>query len=89
MPPLPTIKNIEGRIVIEFQQDEGTCSHEGIRTRALDESGPRTDDVLNLSVETNMRLEPSIVSPLDSISTAMDLMATQNVGSVVVVEKHQ
>jgi glycosyltransferase involved in cell wall biosynthesis len=43
-------------------------------------------DVLNLSVETNMRPGPPTVSYLDSTSRVMELMAKENVGSVVVVD---
>ena len=43
-------------------------------------------DVLSLSVETNMRPAPPTVSYLDSTSRVMELMAKENVGSVVVVE---
>ena len=43
-------------------------------------------DVLSLPVETNMRPGPPTVSYLNSISRVMDLMAKENVGSVVVVK---
>jgi len=46
-------------------------------------------DVLSLSVETNMRPGPPIVSYLNSISRVMELMAKGNVGSVVVVEGNE
>jgi len=46
-------------------------------------------DVLSLSVETNMRPAPPTVSPLDAISTVMDLMTKENVGSIVVIENNQ
>ena len=45
--------------------------------------------VLSLSVETNMRPAPPTVSALDVTSTVMDLMAKENVGSIVVVENSQ
>ncbi len=46
-------------------------------------------EVLGLSVETNMRPAPPTVSLLDATSTVMDLMAKENVGSIVVVENNQ
>jgi len=47
----------------------------------------KTDtDVLSLSVEINMRPGPPTVSHLDSTSRVMELMAKENVGSIVVLE---
>ena len=55
----------------------------------MGETGSYFKDVLTLSVETNMRSAPPTVSPLDATSTVMDLMAKENVGSIVVVENNQ
>ena len=55
----------------------------------MGEAGSYSKEVLNLSVETNMRSAPPTLSPLDTTSTAMDLMAREDVGSVVVVENDQ
>ena len=51
-------------------------------------AGPESrSDVLNLSVETNMRPQPPVVSPQESISHVMELMTRENIGSVVVSER--
>lgn len=55
----------------------------------MSETGGYLKEVLALSVETNMRPSPPTVSALDSASTVIDLMARENVGSVVVVEDNQ
>ena len=55
----------------------------------MDSADSYPQSVLRLSVETNMKLEPPVVSPLDATSTVMDLMAKENAGSVVVVEDNQ
>ena len=55
----------------------------------MSETGSYLKEVLSLSVETNMRPAPPTVSPLDVTSTVMDLMAKENVGSIVVVENNQ
>jgi glycosyltransferase involved in cell wall biosynthesis/CBS domain-containing protein len=55
----------------------------------MGETGSYLKDVLSLSVETNMRPAPPTVSPLDATSTVMDLMARENVGSIVIVENNQ
>jgi len=55
----------------------------------MGETGSYLKEVLDLSVETNMRAAPPTVSPLDAASTVMDLMAKENVGSIVVVENNQ
>ncbi len=47
------------------------------------------EEVLRLSVETNMRPAPITVSTLDAISTVVDLMAKENVGSIVALENDQ
>ncbi len=52
----------------------------------MGESGSYFKEVLALPAETNMRSEPPTVSALDAISTVMDLMTRENVGSIVVVE---
>jgi glycosyltransferase involved in cell wall biosynthesis/CBS domain-containing protein len=46
-------------------------------------------EVLSLSVETNMRPAPPTVAALDAISIVMDLMAKENVGSIVALENNQ
>jgi glycosyltransferase involved in cell wall biosynthesis/CBS domain-containing protein len=55
----------------------------------MTETGSYLKGVLSLTVETNMRPTPPTVSPLDVTSTVMDLMAKENVGSIVVVENSQ
>jgi len=55
----------------------------------MGETGSYLKGVLSLSVETNMRPAPPTVSALDVTSTVMDLMAKENVGSIVVVENNQ
>lgn len=55
----------------------------------MGETGSYLKGVLSLSVETNMRPAPPTVSALDVTSTVMDLMAKENVGSIVVVENSQ
>ncbi len=55
----------------------------------MDETGSYLKDVLDLPVETNMRTSMPTVSPLDAALTAMELMAKENIGSIVVVEKDQ
>lgn len=57
--------------------------------REMGETGSYLKEILNLSVETNMRPSPTTVSALDVTLTVMDLMARENVGSVVVVENSQ
>ncbi len=54
----------------------------------MEKSDSYLKEVLSLSVQTNMRPNPPTVSPLNSISTVMDLMMKENVGSVVVVENN-
>ena len=46
-------------------------------------------EILDLSVETNMVTAPRTVSPLDLASAVMDLMAKENIGSIVVVENNR
>jgi len=53
----------------------------------MEESDTYLEEILGLSVQTNMRPTTPTVSSLDSISTVMDLMTKENVGSVVVLEK--
>jgi glycosyltransferase involved in cell wall biosynthesis/CBS domain-containing protein len=60
-----------------------------VYTREMGETGSYLQGVLSLSVETNMRPAPPTVSALDVTSTVMDLMAKENVGSIVVVENSQ
>jgi len=55
----------------------------------MGKTGSYSEEVLSLSVETNMRSAPPTVSPSDTTSTVMDLMTKENVGSIVVVEKDQ
>ncbi len=55
----------------------------------MGDSGSYLKGILSLSVETNMRPAPPTVSALDVTSTVMDLMAKENVGSIVVVENNQ
>jgi glycosyltransferase involved in cell wall biosynthesis/predicted transcriptional regulator len=52
----------------------------------MDKTGTFSREILSLSVETNMRSAPPTVSPTDTISTIMDLMTRENVGSIVVVD---
>jgi glycosyltransferase involved in cell wall biosynthesis/predicted transcriptional regulator len=60
-----------------------------VHTREMGEQGRFSKEVLDLSVETNMRSAPPTVSPADMTSTVMDLMTRENVGSVVVVDNDQ
>jgi len=46
------------------------------------------DEFLTIPVETNMRSTPS-VSPLDPISTIVDLMIKGNSGAIVVLEEER
>jgi glycosyltransferase involved in cell wall biosynthesis/CBS domain-containing protein len=57
--------------------------------RKMGETGSYFEEVLSLPLETNMRPAPPTVSPLDAISTVMDLMVKENVGSIVAVENNQ
>ncbi len=57
--------------------------------RKMGETGSFLDEVLGLLLETNMRPAPPTVSSLDAVSTVMDLMAKENVGSIVAVENNQ
>jgi glycosyltransferase involved in cell wall biosynthesis/CBS domain-containing protein len=56
--------------------------------RKMDETGSYLKDVLSLPLETNMRAAPPTVSALDTVSTVMDLMEKENVGSIVAVENN-
>jgi CBS domain-containing protein/glycosyltransferase involved in cell wall biosynthesis len=49
------------------------------------ESASYSGEILSLPVETNMRPTPPTISPEEPTSTVMDLMASRNVGLVVVV----
>lgn len=55
----------------------------------MDETRSYLKEILGLSVQTNMRAAPPTVSPVDTISTVMDLMIKENVGSVVIVDNSQ
>lgn len=55
----------------------------------MDETRSYWEEVLGLSVQTNMRAAPPTVSPVDTISTVMDLMTKENVGSVIIVDNNQ
>lgn len=44
-------------------------------------------ELLNLTVQTNMRLDPPVVLPSESVSTIIDLMIEENIGAVVVVDE--
>jgi glycosyltransferase involved in cell wall biosynthesis/predicted transcriptional regulator len=55
----------------------------------MGETGSSSEEVLRLSVETNMRSAPPTVSLTDTVSTVMDLMTKENVGSIVVVDNDQ
>jgi glycosyltransferase involved in cell wall biosynthesis/CBS domain-containing protein len=55
----------------------------------MDESGSYLKEVLSIPVETNMRPAPVTISPTSTVSLVMDLMARENVGSIVVVENQQ
>jgi glycosyltransferase involved in cell wall biosynthesis/CBS domain-containing protein len=57
--------------------------------REMSDRGSYLKEVLSLSVETNMRPAPPTVATLDAISTVMDLMTKENVGSIVAVENNQ
>jgi glycosyltransferase involved in cell wall biosynthesis/CBS domain-containing protein len=57
--------------------------------RPMAETESFSEEVLRLSVETNMRSAPPTVSLTDTISTVMDLMTKENVGSIVVVDNDQ
>ena len=46
-------------------------------------------ELLNLPVHTNMKGDPPTVSPEDSVSTVVDLMTSEDVGAVIVVEDRQ
>ena len=56
--------------------------------REMGKIGSYLQEILSLPLETNMRPASPIVSPLDTISTVMDLMAKENVGSIVAVENN-
>ena len=45
------------------------------------------EELLRLPVQTNMRLEPPVVSPSDSVSTIIDIMIEENIGAVVVADE--
>jgi len=60
-----------------------------VHARQMDDTKAFSKEVLGLSVETNMRSAPPTVSPADTVSTIMDLMTRENVGSIVVVENDQ
>jgi polysaccharide biosynthesis protein PslF len=55
----------------------------------MGESDSYLKEILSLPVETNMRPAPPTISPTSAISSVMDLMARENVGSIVVVENQQ
>jgi len=55
----------------------------------MDDSGSYFKEILSLPVETNMRPAPLTISPKSTVSLVMDLMARENVGSIVVVENQQ
>jgi CBS domain-containing protein/glycosyltransferase involved in cell wall biosynthesis len=57
--------------------------------REMGETGSYLGEVLGLPLETNMRPAPPTVSPADVVSTVMDLMTKENVGSIVAVENNQ
>jgi CBS domain-containing protein len=45
------------------------------------------EELLNLPVQTNMRLTPPTVSPSDVISTVVDMMIKENIGAIIVVDQ--
>lgn len=47
------------------------------------------EELLNLPVQTNMRLTPPTISASDPISIAVDKMIKENIGAVIIVEKNQ
>jgi len=46
-------------------------------------------ELLRLPVQTNMRLTPPTVSPLDLVSTVMDVMIEEDIGAIVAVDEGQ
>jgi glycosyltransferase involved in cell wall biosynthesis/CBS domain-containing protein len=54
----------------------------------MGETGSYLKEILSLPLETSMRPAAPTVSILDAISTVMDLMAKENVGSIVAVENN-
>lgn len=81
----------------DFSKNRMTClssvpfegRYAGLQAREMDETRSYLKEILGLSVQTNMRAAPPTVSPVDTISTVMDLMTKENVGSVVIVDNSQ
>lgn len=45
------------------------------------------EELLNLPVQTNMRFTPPTVSSSDVVSTVVDMMIKENIGTIIVVEQ--
>lgn len=52
----------------------------------MGEPGSYLDDLLNLPVHTNMKLDPPTLSVADPVSALVDTMVKENIGAVVAVE---
>ena len=89
-PPEPHTGRWPARILLcHFLSTRIIAGSNTIYTIEMGETGSYLKGVLSLSVEINMRPAPPTVSALDVTSTVMDLMAKENVGSIVVVENSQ